>query len=276
MIYLVYNEYYNRGNKTIEIRNEYLECITIKLDDDIYSIGDFVFVEKINGKQKISQKVDKPSNFLKFYLHNDIDQEELKNEIITFINKIKSDNIRTILEETILKNDDFFLFPAAKTIHHAYIGGLATHTINILKLAQFYGQMYDLNTDQLYAGAMLHDFGKIYELTDYGLNYSITGNLLGHINICYEIVANIAIELDINDSLEIIELKHMILSHHGKMEYGSPKEPMTLESYVLAQLDDVDAKIDLLKNTLEDSTINKLTPPIMAMDRRRFIKLWEE
>lgn len=276
MIYLVYNEYYNRGVKTIEIRNEYLDTLTFRLDQDLYSIGDYVFVEKVNGKERISQIVEKPTNFLKFYEHKDINIDELKSEIIHYVNKIKSENIRMILEETVLKQDDFFLFPAAKTIHHAYISGLASHTLNILKLAEFYANLYELNTDQLYAGAMLHDFGKIYELTDYGLNYSVVGNLLGHINICYEQVAKIAMDLSINEKLEIIELKHMILSHHGKMEYGSPKEPMTIESYVLSQLDDVDAKIDLLKNTLAGSVANKLTPPIMAMDRRRFIKIWEE
>ncbi len=276
MIYLIYNEYFNRGIKTVELRNEYHDTLSFRTDVDEYQIGDYVCIEKINNKEVISHKVAMPSNFLKFYKHGNLTTSQLESEIISYVSMINSENIKMILDETIFKYNEYFLYPAAKAIHHAHIGGLATHSLNMLKLAEVYINLYDLNYDIIIAGCLLHDFGKIYELTDYGLNYSLEGNLLGHIAICYEMVSNVARDLNINQEKEIIALKHIILSHHGKLEYGSPKEPMTLESYVISQLDEVDAKVDLLKGVLKDATFDKLTPPVMAMDRRRFIKISEE
>ncbi len=276
MIYLIYNEYFNRQVKTIELRNEYHEQLSFKLDEDLYQIGDYVFVEKINGKQKISHKVNVPENFLKYYNHGSDDIESLKEETNQYIAKIKSEAIKAILNETILNDENFYLYPAAKSIHHAFIGGLARHSLNMLRLAENFIQMYNLDYDLVIAGCLLHDYGKVFELTDYGLNYSLKGNLLGHISICYELVSNIAINYGINDDNKVTALKHIILAHHGKMEYGSPKEPMTLESYVVTQLDEIDAKMDLLTGVLQNTKPNKLSAPILAMDRRRFIKLSEE
>ncbi len=276
MIYLICNEYINRGIKTIELRNEFHDTLSFKIDKEQYQLGQYVFVDIINNKSVISHEVTKPDNFLKYYFSGEMSTKELKIIIKEYVDKIKNENIKIILEETVLKNEDFYLYPAAKAIHHAYIGGLATHSINILKLAEFYADTYDLNKDILFAGALLHDYGKVRELEAYGLTYSIEGNLLGHISMCYEEVSNIAINLNINHEKEIIALKHVILSHHGQLAYGSPKEPMTIEAYVLSQLDDVDSKIEVLKKSLSVTQPNKISAPILAFDRRRFMKLEEE
>lgn len=273
MTYLIYNEYYNRGVKTVELRNNKNDNFVLKLNDESYQVGEFVEVDVINHKQVISNKVMRPNNFLEFYPDPKIDIEILKVEISKYFSLIKDEGIKIILKETIFSNDDFFYYPAAKAIHHAYIGGLAHHTLNMLKLSEFYCQMYKLDSDLMYAGCMLHDFGKIYELQDYGVTYSVEGNLLGHINICYEQVSYIAKLEGINENKKVMALKHIILSHHGKLEYGSPKEPMLLEAYVLSQIDEVDAKIDLFLNVLSDTPANKLSSPIMAMDRRRILNL---
>lgn len=273
MTYLIFNEYYNRGVKTVELRDKKHNVVTLKTTNENFQLGDFVIVDVVNSRQIISSKVIRPEDFLDYYNPPRVDVEVLKVEISKYFAVIKNDNIKTILNETIFKHSDFFYYPAAKTIHHAYIGGLAHHTLNILKQCEFYANMYNLNHDLLYAAAMLHDYGKLRELSDYGITYTIEGNLLGHINIAYEEVSHIAIMEDCNTDNTIIALKHMILSHHGKLEYGSPKEPMTIEAYVLSQIDEMDAKVDLFKRVLLDTSDNKLSPPIMAMDRRRIFNL---
>lgn len=273
MIHLIINKYSNQNTVTIELRNDKLEKLTIRTSACEFNVGDYVMVETINKKVQISSQVNKPQNFLDFYEHGIYSNTELKLQLADFIEEIKNENYQLILNETINKDDDYYLFPAAKSIHHAYIGGLCEHTINMLHLARQFSNQYNLNRDLLYMGVILHDYGKLLELADYGLTYSLVGNLIGHITICVEKIAIIANYYEINDKNDIIALKHLVLSHHGKLEYGSPKEPMMLEAYVLSVIDDADAKIKLLQNVLEGQPVGQLSLPQMAMDRRRFVKL---
>ena len=273
MTYLIFNKYANQTVTTYELRNESHEEEVIRTNITDYEIGQYVDGLVVNGKMRIQSILNKPSNFLDYYVHGEKSTDELKTEISKFISIIKNENYQIILNETVNKNDDFYLYPAAKAIHHAYIGGLCEHTISMLTLAERFVENYKLDSDLLYTGIILHDYGKIHELSEYGLNYSLAGNLLGHITMCVEEIGNIAINYEMNDKVDIIALKHMILSHHGRMDYGSPKEPMLIEAYVLSMIDEVDAKINLLNKVLHKQEKGKLSTPINAMDRRRFIKL---
>ncbi len=273
MKYIIFGEYINQHLKNLELRNKKLEVINIRTTNFQYEIGDFVEVDVVNGKATIGSCVARPDDYLDYFNKGKLTNEELVLQLSNYVEKINNDRYKIILQELIFKCDDYFVFPAAKSIHHAYIGGLCEHTLNILKLADACIDLYDLNQDLLYTGIMLHDYGKVRELKDYGLTYSIEGNLLGHITMCVEEIANIAINLEFNDHPDVYALKHLILSHHGRMDFGSPKEPMLKEAYVLSMLDELDAKMNVLEKALLPLEKGKLSPPQMGFDRRRFVKL---
>jgi 3'-5' exoribonuclease len=136
--------------------------------------------------------------------------------------------------------------PAAKGMHHVYLGGLLEHSLAVARLVEQVSRLYPgLNRDLLVAGALLHDVGKVREMTYIrSFDYTDEGKLLGHIAIGVEMVQEkIAAIADFPQELAML-LKHMILSHHGQYEFGSPKRPKTLEATVLNYLDDLDSKIN--------------------------------
>lgn len=268
MIYLIYNLFKQHNSIRYELRNANLEEVSCNLSMSHFTIGDFVVVE--NDDFKKMTKVDKPDNFLDFFPTSKKNKFELKEELLSYINKIKNKNYRLLLDKLIINNDLFFIFPAAKKIHHAFIGGLCEHTLNLLFLADAYIEKYQLDRDLLYTGIIFHDFGKLIEYDDYGLRYSLEGNLLGHISIVNEIIAHEAMLAGINHELDIIMLKHLVLSHHGLLEYGSPKQPMCKEAIILHVLDDTDAKMDMINQSFKDVNPNHFGAPIQVLDRQKF------
>jgi 3'-5' exoribonuclease len=144
--------------------------------------------------------------------------------------------------------------PAAKYFHHAYLGGLLEHTLSVAHIALEVSEHYpDLDRDLLLAGAVLHDIGKMEELTyDLGIDYSDRGRLLGHIVLGVLMVEEkLKISKDFPPELAT-RLKHLILSHHGEFEFGSPKRPKFLEAFALHLIDDLDAKMIGLSKLLKD------------------------
>ena len=273
MEYIIFNLFRQQTNYNLELRNKNLETINIKLTSNQYKIGDFVDVTLINNKYIINEKLNTPTNYLDFYLHGKDSYEELVGKMSDYLEQIKDEDYRIILEELIFKNDDFFIYPAAKTLHHAFIGGLARHTLDMLEMSIPFIDKYDLNKDLMFTAIMLHDSGKTRELSDYGITYSFEGNLLGHIMIAYEEISRISYELGINQKNSIVILKHLILSHHGRLDYGSPKEPMIKEALVISVLDDMDAKLNHLNKALKLIEPGESTAPLMAMDRKKFVKI---
>lgn len=143
--------------------------------------------------------------------------------------------------------------PAAKLHHHAYVGGLAEHTLSVMKLcagaAEHYG---DLDRDLLLAGAFCHDLGKVRELAiEPGFPYTEEGQLVGHIVLGYEMVRDRAREIGLAPEREV-DLGHLVLSHQGELEWGSPVEPRTLEALVLHFLDNLDSKVASARPHLAD------------------------
>jgi 3'-5' exoribonuclease len=149
--------------------------------------------------------------------------------------------------------DLFKTAPAAKKMHHAYLGGLLEHTLSIVRLIQAISAHYKgVDKDLLLTGGILHDIGKVYELSyETHIDYSDSGRLLNHIVIGVEMLEErIASLRDFPEDLNVL-LKHMIVSHHGTRDFGSPEPPKTLEAIILNYLDDMDAKVTGVRAFME-------------------------
>ena len=168
--------------------------------------------------------------------------------------------------------------PAAKQLHHAWLGGLLEHVISLLSLADRVAPHYPIvHRDLLLTGVILHDIGKIRELSwDIGFEYTVEGVLLGHIQIGAALAERIMDALpDFPPRLKTLVL-HTVLSHHGKLEFGSPKLPMIPESLMLSFLDDLDAKMMAMqmefdKCAREGRPADELTGKVWALDQRQML-----
>ena len=239
-------------------------------------------IEIIKYKNNLQAKVLKVMpiaqnsiNIDDFLFKSPISKDELRNTIQDGINQIKNENIARIVSSMLnYYSSDVYDYPAASKIHHNFIGGLATHTAGMLKIGLALCELYpNLNKDYLIAGIILHDLGKIEELTSPAVTeYSNKGKLLGHISIMDARLAQIGQELKLDDSEELLILRHMVLSHHGEYEYGSPVRPETLEAEVLSQIDNIDAKINIISKALEEVKPGEFTQKLFAMDNRVFYK----
>lgn len=179
---------------------------------------------------------------------------ELKEEFEYYISKISSDSIKRLVY-ILFENDDikkrFFSHTAAKSLHHNYLRGLLHHTVSILKLCDFFADKYNADRNIMFPAAVYHDIGKIYELTSLPDNdYTKIGNLLGHIMIGYELLCKNIDSIDCIDEKIAINIKHCVLSHHGKLEYGSPKVPATLEALCLHLADYSDSRIEAFESAI--------------------------
>jgi 3'-5' exoribonuclease len=168
--------------------------------------------------------------------------------------------------------------PAARQLHHAWLGGLLEHVISLLRLADRVVPSYPiLHRDLLLTGVILHDIGKVRELAwDIGFEYTVEGQLLGHIHMGTELVEKTFDSLPgFPDRLKTLVI-HMILSHHGKLEFGSPKLPMIPEALVLNFVDDLDAKMQAVTNEFsksarEGKAADELTGKVWALDQRQLL-----
>jgi 3'-5' exoribonuclease len=145
------------------------------------------------------------------------------------------------------------LWPAARQVHHAYRSGLLEHILKIMEVGDGMAAAYGANRDLVIAGALLHDIGKLYELSYGGsTEYSVEGNMIGHITIGVRMLRETAGAIsDFPPDLEL-QLAHLILSHHGALELGSPIKPMTVEAFILSAADDLDAKLHQVRRHLAD------------------------
>lgn len=203
-----------------------------------------------------------------------IEVEELKVLMTEFIFEMKNPNIQRIVRAFIKKyEEELYIYPAASKNHHAYVSGLAHHIISMLKLAKQLCVLYpSLNKDLLYAGIILHDIGKIHELSGaVSTSYTVTGTLLGHISIMVSEIEEVAEELKIEGE-EVVILQHIVLSHHGKAEWGSPKPPMIKEAEMLHFIDIIDAKMNMLDRALSQVEPGEFTERVFALDNRSFYK----
>ncbi|MFE3892721.1 3'-5' exoribonuclease YhaM [Priestia sp. YIM B13446] len=203
-----------------------------------------------------------------------LSQEEMVEHITKSIFEMKNSNVQRITRHLFKKYQTEFLeYPAATKNHHEFVSGLAYHVVSMLKLAESFSILYpSLNRDLLYAGVILHDLGKVFELSGpVSTIYTVEGNLLGHISIMVNEIGKAAEELAIEGE-EVMLLQHLVLSHHGKEEWGSPKKPLIKEAEMLHLIDNVDAKMNMLDRALTKVKPGEFTERIFALDNRSFYK----
>lgn len=199
----------------------------------------------------------------------------LRNEIKDLILSIQNTNLKTLVIEMFKKVDKrFFVYPAASKIHHGYVGGLAEHTLGMAKTAKAICSLYPtLNYDLLLSGVLVHDMGKTCELG--GLisgEYSTEGKLIGHISICHGWLMEASERCHLENAEETLLLRHMILSHHGKLEFGSPVLPEIKEAEVLSYIDNLDARMNTLNQALSQVKPGEWTAKLFALEGRQFYK----
>ncbi|MGD9886401.1 MAG: 3'-5' exoribonuclease YhaM family protein [Bacilli bacterium] len=208
-----------------------------------------------------------------FYEYAKLDEETLKAEIVNYVNRIDNETIKTIVYKLLKKYFlDYFLFPAAMNVHHNYYSGLAYHVFSMLKVSDAYLNLYPfLNRSLVYGGIILHDLGKLVELSGpKGTTYTKAGNLLGHITIGANLLHEVASSLNVLETDEYLSLAHMVISHHGYLEYGSPKEPIIPEAALLFMLDFADSRLGALDKEATNTAKGEYTNPIIAFDRKTF------
>ena len=181
-------------------------------------------------------------------------------ELTAYIRQISNKYLRQVLEFYYIKDEAFIkkfkAHSSAKTVHHGFSGGLLEHTLSVTRMCDYFATSYSiLNRDLLLSSAILHDIGKVKELSDFPDNdYTDEGQLIGHIVIGVEMI---------NDAIRSIpgfpeklahELKHCIVAHHGELEYGSPKKPALAEAVALNMADSTDAKLQTLTELFKGKT----------------------
>lgn len=183
----------------------------------------------------------------------------------------------TMIAREIIKDfrEALLKLPAAMTVHHAFVGGWAMHTLNMLRMAKYvceqYGDIYPIDRQILYSGVVLHDIGKLREfaLSEYGLvkEYSTEGKLLGHSALGAMMVADKAKEMGAPRECAVV-LEHMILSHHGSAELGAAVEPMCIEAQILTYLDGLDSRLEIYRDALKKVKAGDFSDMIRALNKQ--------
>jgi 3'-5' exoribonuclease len=192
------------------------------------------------------------------------DVEGMYAELLGYVNQIGNKYLHALAEQFYIKDTAFVKkfkeHSAAKSVHHSFAGGLLEHTLSIVKFCEYLADTYALlNRDLLYSAALFHDIGKTKELSDFPENdYTDAGNLLGHIVMGCEMLNDQIRQIEGFPVILANELKHCILAHHGELEYGSPKKPALAEALCLSFADNLDAKMQTMKELLKGVPENNL------------------
>ena len=243
--------------------------------------------EKVAGPERTTNKITSFTDVEKlpfevqnetlrmFYKSAPIDIDEAKKELANYVSKIKNKIVKEITKYLLdLYHDQFFIYPAAAKLHHAYVGGLIHHSIGMLHMSDGFIKNYPyLNPDYIYAGIILHDIGKAIELSGaVQTEYTVKGQLLGHLVLGAIEISDAATHLGYQNTEEAMLLEHMLISHHGVPQFGSPKKPLTAEALVLWYIDTIDSKFRVLGDELEKTEPGQFTESIGVLDKSKIYK----
>lgn len=251
-------------------------------DMQVLQPGKLIFVEGtiLDYRGKLQLKVknyrlkreDEHIDIQEFIQTAPISKEIMINELNGFLKEIENPKLKAVTLELLNNHKkEFVTYPAAKLMHHDFYSGLIYHTTTMLKIAKSLLAIYpSLNKDLLYSGIILHDLGKTIELSGpIGTTYTLEGELLGHIVIMSDEISQVANKLGVNGE-EIILLRHIILSHHGKYEFGSPKLPMIKEAEIINFIDNIDARMQMFDKNLTTVEPGEFSEKLFGLEGRHF------
>ena len=252
------------------------------LDEQLFVTGNVIAIEGETNKYKEQLQL-KVLNAALVSL-DEIDVERFvkappvaKNELIKrfkdHVASIKNEDCRKLLDYFVKKfSDNLFSYPAAVSIHHEYSSGLLMHSVSMADLANYLCPIYDVDHDMIVTGCLIHDMGKLIELEGpIVYKYSTEGKLLGHISIMAAEIRKAAEELKLTSEVPLL-LEHMVLSHHGQPDFGSPVLPLTKEALLLSLIDNLDSKMVVVNKALVDVEPGAFSNKVFPLDNRAFYK----
>jgi 3'-5' exoribonuclease len=257
--------------------------IPAKLMDDVerfkeeFDAGEFVRVEArattFQGQLQLAvahiRRVNPPQDRLQGFREDDCvlssprSADAMWAELQAHLQSVRDPHIRVLLNRIVSDHEpELREWPAAQSIHHAYRGGLLEHTLMMADVARFLARTYEADEDVVLAGALLHDIGKLQELhyEPGGAVYSRDGNLVGHIGLGLIMVREAINGISGFPPELRAQIEHLIVSHHGTRDHGSPVEPRTVEAFILAMVDELDTRIHQVRRAIrEDATTDEFT-----------------
>ena len=252
-------------------------------DKDIFVSGNVIetMVEVIKYNDSLQGKILRASrvssdevDVTRFIKASPIDKDILIERFNKLVESIQDVDCKKILDYFIKKfGDQIYLSPAAVSVHHEFASGLLMHSVYLAEHVDYFSKVYnDINRDLAVTGALIHDFGKMIELEGPAIyHYSTEGKLLGHISIMCGELRVAAKELNITSEVPLL-LEHIVLSHHGQHEFGSPVLPLTKEALLISMIDNLDSRMVLLEKAYEDVAPGEFTQKIFSLDNRMFYK----
>lgn len=227
---------------------------------------------RMNHVEEISEDEYNLEDFVISSDHSEVERRSLTQSLI---DSIQNDVYRKLVIGMLsYVGDKFFTFPAASKIHHGWKGGLSDHSLSMAILADELCKQYpQLDRDLLVSAALIHDVGKTAELSGpVTTEYTLEGKLEGHISLANAWLSEVSEKLGVQEREETVLMHHMILSHHGKMEYGSPVAPMIIEAEALYLIDNMDARLTSLKMALDAIKPGTWTSRMFQFENRQFYK----
>ena len=252
------------------------------LDEQLFIVGNVIRVvgETNKYKEQLQLKVLSAElvpldeiDIEKFVKAPPVAKEELIRRFNAHVDSIKNEDCQKLIKYMIDKfGEKIFSYPAAVSIHHEYSSGLLMHSVSMADLAAYLCPIYEADHDLMVTGCLLHDLGKIIELEGpIVYKYSLEGKLLGHISIMAAELRKAAQELNLTSETPLL-LEHMILSHHGQLEFGSPVMPITKEALLLSLIDNLDSKMVVVNKALSEVEEGNFTNKVFPLDNRSFYK----
>lgn len=203
-----------------------------------------------------------------------IDAEAGWQELLGLVESIQDPDYRAVCREVLQKDSGRFrMLPGGKSMHHSFLNGLLMHTLYMARTADYLAGLYRevVDRDLLLAGTVLHDIAKCREFVTSPLGlvteYSVPGELLGHLVMGAQAVAEAAKELGVPEEKSML-LQHLLLSHHGEPEFGAAVRPVCAESELLSLIDLVDSRMEIYKEALEETEVGKFSRRVLALDKK--------
>lgn len=242
----------------------------------LFSFEVLLYNKNLQLRINRAEKVDPSTvNMEEFVIASSVSEETRRNSVAGVISSIQNPVYRKLAHGMMdYVGDLYYTFPAASKIHHNYMGGLSEHSLSMCEMVDVVCKHYpQLNRDLLISAALIHDVGKTAEMSGaITTEYTLEGRLEGHISIANGWLSEVASKLKLEATEEAVLLHHMILSHHGHYEFGSPVLPMLQEAEVLSLLDNLDARMNTLKQALDATKPGNWTSKLFALENRQFYK----